>query len=260
MTLGCNNSKNIIGHWHILRLNEQKDQSQTPYFVLDVLNDTLAYFGTNSIKGTLEGEHKRKERRLNFPGDCGSGHLTYKINGDQIFLENHLGDKYAGKKCYGNCCNRLEDFTKDLKITINFPRISNKRDYFNPKSIPFGFLSEEIIIGIPKKEFQRACRITNKMELSGKFSLINDLKFWVDSVKLKYPETHHDIINYKIIADEKIPIPQIKEIVDELITKGINRIWITCLRKDYLDEIEIFEYVPAGKIELNSNLKLGQIL
>ncbi len=51
-----------------------------------------------------------------------------------------------------------------------------------------------------------------------------------------------------------MPISQLKEIVEELTQNGISRIWITCLREDYLNEFEMFEYVSAGRIDLRSNL------
>ncbi len=46
---GCSSSKNVIGHWHINRLNERTGQYEEPYLAMDVINDTLAYIGTSSI-------------------------------------------------------------------------------------------------------------------------------------------------------------------------------------------------------------------
>jgi len=237
--IGCNQSDNTIGHWHISRENSDSQN----YITMDITADSIAYLGKNSIYKAEEGRHNRKNKTLFFPGDCGVFDFKYKLKQDQIFLESHL-EKYIGKRCGANCCNKLIDFKNTIKPDIEFPIIVKNRNNLNPIELENEDFLESIVVG------------KNKLELAGEISKLNDIGEWIRSINNSYPKSQWKRIIFRVIADKNILLKDLKPIIDELKKHKIERILITCLKESFEAEESMFEYIFLDKFDFESNTTL----
>jgi len=217
---------------------------------MDVSEDTIAYLGKNSIYEPIEGIHRQEENILLFPGDCGSLRFKYEVTEDKIYLENYL-ENYIGERCDSACCNKLKDFKHNLKIEVDFPQISLNRAYLSPIGLKNDTRLAELVVGIPKHEFDNFYEHKIRLELAGKFATIDQIGTWVEEVKVRTPENMHNRINYRIIADKNIYLESLEPIVEELKKVGIERIFLTCLKENFENEESLFEYVQIDKIDFN---------
>lgn len=249
----CNESVDIAGHWHIKKVNSKEKD----YIVMDISEDTIAYLGKNSISGEIEGIHDVKSKKLLFPGDCGVYHFEYSSEGNILVLKNYLENRVA-EKCENNCCDKLLDFKKDIRINVSFLQVIFFRDTLSPIELSGNF--EELIIGQPISPYDGAYAPGVKLELDGKFSEVRDIKYWIDVVRSKYSKRDRERIIFRIIADQNVTTDKLKPIIHEIRKKGENRIFLTCLKPDFKNAETMFEYLKIDEFSFGRNKKLNEVV
>ena len=255
LCISCQEDVDINGHWHI----EKENSKDSKYIVMDIENDTIASIGKNTIFGEVAGDHNLAERKLFFPGDCGMFQFDYKMNGDKLMLENHL-ENWVGQRCDTLCCARLDDFKNDLRLEINFPVLERKGKSFAIKHFETHQKFENIIFGESKNKMLRAHTYGPVLELEGKISDIDDLKYWIDLKRKNVAKENHSRMIYRIIADKKISTTEIEKIVKELKNKNIQNYYLTCASVDQNKNEPIFLYVHLEEIELGEGSTLEDLL
>lgn len=259
--ISCNNSKKLEGHWHINKLDTETGELKEPYLVMDVGEDTVASIATSSIYGTYEGVHLRKKKQLNFPGQCGSFHFDYRVRNSQIYLNNHLGEKYQGQKCEEHCCDKLEHLTKDIKVDIEFMQIANEREELKPREISFNYTnSENIFVGRPKEEYKEEFGDSIRLQLSHEIASIKDIQEWLENRKERHHSQDLNFSKIKIIADKNVDFEDIESIACEVSSLGFTQIYLGFLKPDYLIETDYIEYVFFDRIRLDPRMSLERIV
>lgn len=260
LNLSCLDSERIIGHWHIHKVDKITEVNEKSFVAMDVVNDTLARFGVNSCYGSLDGIHKKKEKQLNFPGDCGVFHFKYKFDDRKLILENHLGEQYLGTKCETDCCDKVLDFKSKLKVDLDFISLVGKRKILEPREIPFGGLAENIFVGFANGESKIESRDSLRFQLTNELGTLEDIIPWVEKRKLKYVEERHEYLKYLIFVDKSVSFEMIRRIADEFKQYGISQIYLAFFKSDYQNSTEMFEYVFLDRIILDPEIDYNQII
>ncbi|WBX77896.1 hypothetical protein PG911_06475 [Tenacibaculum ovolyticum] len=251
---GCNNSKKIEGHWHL-----------TPKFVdfeyhtLDIINynDTVAY----SEKYTFDSytiRHQPKERYL-ISGECG-GFFSYVANQKYLYMKNvqDYGD-YIGEKHELTNSHILKDYRKNLLVNVNFPKISNPK-LTKQDELPIGSEIENITIGIPKYSKDVFYKEKIRLQVRDKYIEITELDEYLEEVKSRYSDNNLPFINFRLIADKNVPNQLIITIKEKLNKANFQRVFLTCLKNDFNELGNLFEYIELKNIELNKSKKITDIL
>jgi len=255
-SIGCSKTNSLIGHWHLSRvLDEPKERREVMFSSLDIINDTLLYIGRNSIYGLTIGKLNNKTNRFVFPGDCGSLDFKYKFNNNSIYLENHLGEKYIGNKCDGDCCDKIEDYQRNLKLNIEIP-INNNLKPIKIDPLKFYRINIEcIFLGFRKAKSKNDID-SLILEISGELKELNNLESWIVMQNSKYPKNQRKYINWIIYADKNVSISELNLILSILHKKGMKNILIASLKKNYQEGFFIFDYIPEQEIKIGYNIKL----
>ena len=206
------NEKEVIGHWHL----KNKKLNKT-YLTLDVINDSLAYLGLNSIISKTEGTHIKDKKILLFPGSCGSGHFFYKVRNDKIYLKgiHGLGD-YEGERCNEGCCDKLKDAIKDIKFRIDLPIVSAK----NYNAIVFKDLEnddyETIFFADLKAEHDVFYERKERIGIDGSVADIKDIQYWLELKRNPYLGRKRVIAKIRLIIDKYVNFNEIKGLSTEI--------------------------------------------
>ena len=227
---------------------------------MDIVNDTLAFRYRNTIYGEWEGAWIRKEKKLKFPGECGSGNFDYEVKNNEIYLKNHLGSQYKGYKCDTTCCNIIEDYTYNFLIDIDFSVLkNNKGNLVFTQSLLDRYYVRSIIIGKPKKKYIEQYGDSIRIEISGKFVELEDIDIWLEGVKNSCSKDEYSQVKYEIIVDRSVPVNYIKAVIDILRKNGPKKIILTCLNENSKGKsLEYVEY--ANFFDLSTNKKLREIV
>ncbi len=253
--IACDSSQKATGHWHIYREN---DRFKTIY-LMDVGEDSVAYY-SDPLYGKNEGYYDARDRVLAFPGDCGSMQFKYSITGKSIYLYNEYGN-WRGEKCGDKCCTPIEDFKINLKFDIQFPQVQKMRDSLRIVEFENDRYKEPVILGKLKPEFDYFYEDEEiLLELGGKLAEKKHIGDWLAKERSRLREQEQRFLSFKFIVDKDISLKDLKPIVEEFRKHDAPKIWITCLKPDYINQEEMFEHVRVVDIDLNQDLTLSEVL
>lgn len=254
--VACDQSNKVEGHWHV----DWPQRTSRGYITIDVFKDSIAYIGESPIFNKELGYHDRAENRILFPGDCGSALFEYTVIGDFIYLENHLAN-YTGQRCENDCCTKLSDFTDYYKVKFDLPVIGENEEKHKVIELEIRpHFIEDIAFGEVKDEYDYFLSKEPMLELNNEFANLTDIAAWTDNNKSKHAESRQHLLIYRLLLDKDLSLPEIKPLIDELNKHGITRIVITCLKENYQEEAEMFEYVRIDKFDFEQELSLADVL
>jgi len=250
--LSCSSDQqDLNGHWHI----SYKNNSSDFYATIDIENDTTAILNKDSAIYQEIGKHDQEKREIFIPGSCGAYQFKYRRVGNNLKLENYLAD-WIGIKCDSNCCNKLEDFTKSLRIDIDLPKINVNISNTITKSFNRYQNFENIIIGKPKDKSARGHILGSALELDGRFADFADIKIWIEHIEKKSQPLKKNPIVYRIIADKEVSTKDLKRISREFNNKMINNYYLTCLSKK---PKQFITYLPFDQLDLERGNKIENL-
>lgn len=254
--VACDSSQKATGHWHIY---SEKDRFKT-IWLLDVEEDSIAYW-SNPLYGKEEGLYIPGNRQLLFPGECGSGQFDYHIIGDNIILNGEYAYTHRGYRCDDKCCTPIEDFKINFKVDVQFPQVHKLRDSLHIVEFKSHRYREPVVIGKLKPDLNYFYENEEIfLELDGKLAQREDIKGWLNREKSYLNESQRPLLSFKFIVDKDIALKDLKPIVEEFRKYDAPKIWITCLKPDYMNQEQMFEHVRVIDIDLNQNLTLNKIL
>lgn len=253
LLFGCNNSKNIEGHWHL-----KPKFADFEYHTLDISNqsDTLVH----SEKYTFDPyqiRHDPKEKYL-IEGGCG-GFFSYTVSQKSLYLKNvqDYGD-YVGEKHELTNSHILEDYRKNLIIDVRFPEIEND-SLIKIDEIPNGKGIENIIIGRPKAKKDVFFIDKDRIQVRDRFIDIKNLDKFLDEVKRHYSDENLPFVSFRLISDKNVSSELIFSIKEKLNEANFERVYLTFLKKDIKELGNLFEYIDLKNIELNKDKKIKNI-
>lgn len=254
--IACDSSQKATGHWHIY---SEKDRLKT-IWLLDVEEDSIAYW-SNPLYGKEEGRYVPKDRLLLFPGECGSGEFEYRIIGDNIILSGEYAHTHRGYRCDDKCCTPIEDFKINFKLDVQFPQIQKLRDSLRTIEFKSERFKEPVIIGRLKSDLDYFYEDEEIfLELGGKLAQKKHIGDWLAYEKSRLNESQRPFLSFKFIIDKNIALKDLRPIVEEFRKHDAPKIWITCLKPDYMNQEQMLEHVRIIDIDLNQDLTLNKVL
>ena len=251
---GCNNSKNIEGHWHLT-----PKIADFEYITLDIINynDTVAYYEKHTFD-PYKIRHQPKEKYL-ISGECG-GFFSYVANQKYLYMKNVQGyGDYIGEKHELTNSHILKDYRKNLLVDINFPIINNSK-LIKQDKLPIGSEIENITIGIPKYSKDVFYKEKIRIQVRDKFIEITELDEYIENVKNRYSDEALPFINFRLISDRNVPNELIFLIKEKLNKANFKRVFLTCLKENFNEIGSLFEYIELKNIELNKHGKIKDML
>jgi len=227
LSLACNSKDiDIIGHWHIKRIEGEINPLFEFNSFLDFENDSIVFIG--KLDGAFDGIPGKSDKQLNIikfvdlhRGVDESFNLEYETENKINLVQIDKGKSkqiYQAERCDSDCCDKQIHFFSMIDVDLDLPIKSNEGKYLRrqEKSLEFS-----IFIGIPKKEYQSKLGNQFRLIFNNKVSSVENLSTSENKFKIKVPDSKESRIRRIIYADKNVPTKTINEIVDYY--KSINQ-------------------------------------
>ncbi len=231
----------LDGHWHV-----STERDAEFYITLDFLEDSICYLNHNSFWNAQDGVLDNKKNKIyinNKKGIAGYA-IKNRTENEMQLMDLHDGTSFYASKCEEQCCNVLEDYLKEIFVKIELPE--NVYNFKLEKITRAN--SAYIFYGVPNSDYNKAFGNDVLLCIDNQFTTEYTLPFYHENKLKQFKEEE---INYKIIADKKTRIKQLKNAVQELNKLGIHQVYIST-NFDKTEKIkDPFNYINSNKLDFS---------
>lgn len=226
---------NLNGHWHLTPVGEYSGLEPGDYFIVDIEDDSVAYWGDKGYGPFRETTVDHQDEIMDFGGECWGIVLGYKYRfGKLYFNELHYSDDqdeltFIGVRCDEDCCDKETEFFKDSKISVRLPIKHGPREALSLDDIERS-LTRAMTIGPPKPQYNSCYSEPSPILLGDKFmGSPDDLSLFREHHRVKLPEAKRDQVIILLYANIETPklevltlVKQSRAIGDEPIYLAVN--------------------------------------
>lgn len=227
----------LIGHWHLIRIDEKEKGILDLFNTLDFLNDSTLILGKNIMESQgFYGSYENDQIKFDSPDLKANFKYTVTSN-EELTIQNIRHGNFIASECDAVCCDHQIHFFHPSKVHIDLPVISQNEEYFEriERSLEF-----PIYIGLPKNEVIVDTLENYKVEARGEFKNINELSLIEEEFKFKVPNNKEDRIYRVIYADKNTPVKLLKKLINQLMEKSKRKVYIALRNKDSTKNINIY--------------------
>ncbi|MEM7104769.1 MAG: hypothetical protein AAF502_16650 [Bacteroidota bacterium] len=211
------------GHWHLVDQDIDRDE-QFP--------QTLDIKGTEAILNNIPGEggiHCRLDTGTNHLYIVGEGisyFFEWEMHNGKLLLyeETELDPAFIGIRCKKDHCNNASHWRNNTLVDTDPPFVQMIPDEMIVNLIRKS-LTSNLYIGQPKEEFRGTYGDEPRLQMNGKFGLINEIPLFIEMEQLKIQPQFQSLMSVQIKADKDVQVKTLVEIEKILTEHGIQNIY-----------------------------------
>lgn len=245
----------LNGHWHLQDVNVS-EQDHGQYELLDIENDTFAYWGGNGFGSYFRGTRINQEDQvLDFGGECWGIRLKYKLSMGELLLEELGRDenpilRYIGKRCNDNCCDEEQEFFRYSKLAIDLPLTDRTTNGLRYEDIEMS-LARNAYFGKAKPNYAHVYGVDMAhIQLGDKVSSPEDLALWRAQHLIKLRESSRNQTFVILYIDANTSIKDLIGLIERIRATSNDQLYLA-LNTERSGFIPQYELIPTEKQAMN---------